>query len=181
MDLAAQLEKEIRNEQVEIETKGRKLIIRVQEKGSFSSGSAELQDEFFPILDKLIQSLAKIEGSISVEGHTDSIPIKTAKFPSNWDLSIARALEVSHGLFDDGTIDSDRFTIVGHADTRPLVPNNTAKNRSINRRVEIVLQETPDKSLKDNLKKLRETTTTPEAFTSDEDESFFDLDSSEIF
>ena len=181
MELAAQLEQEIQNEQVEIETKGRKLIIRVQEKGSFASGSAELQDEFFPILDKLIQTLSKIEGNISVEGHTDSIPIRTAKFPSNWYLSTARALEVASGLFEDSPLTQDRFTIVGHADTKPLVPNNTPENRAINRRVEIVLQEAPDKKLKDDMRKLRENSTTPEAFTSGEEDSFFDLDSSEIF
>lgn len=182
MDMAAKLEEEIRNDQVEIETQGRKLIIRVQEKGSFGSGSAELQEEFFPILEKIIQSLSAIEGNISVEGHTDSIPIETAKFPSNWDLSIARALEVARGLFFDGTIAQDRFKIVGHADTKPLVPNDTAQNRAINRRVEIILQDAPDPELREKMRKLREArTTTSEDFTSDDKDDFFDLDSNEIF
>jgi chemotaxis protein MotB len=184
MDLAAQLEKEIRNEQVEIETKGRKLIIRVQEKGSFASGSAELREEFFPILDKLVLSLAKIEGTISVEGHTDSIPIKTSEFPSNWYLSTARALEVAHGLFESGALDQSRFRIAGYADTLPLVPNDSANNRAINRRVEIVLQELPDAAMQANIKKLRESQTkTPEAFNkdSDADGGFFNLDNDEIF
>lgn len=184
MEMAAKLEQEIRNEQVEIETRGRKLVIRVQEKGSFSSGSAELRDEFLPILEKLIQSLAKIEGTISVEGHTDSIPIRTGEFPSNWYLSTARAQEVAHGLFDDGTLDQSRFRIVGYADTKPLVPNDTPQNRATNRRVEIVLQENPDPELQEKMKKLREKTTTPESFTSDKKEGeggFFDLDNNEIF
>ncbi len=184
MEMAAKLEQEIRNEQVEIETRGRKLIIRVQEKGSFASGSAELQEEFFPILEKLIQSLAQIEGNISVEGHTDSIPIKTREFPSNWDLSIARALEVAHGLFDDGTLAQSRFRIAGFADTKPLVPNDTAQNRAINRRVEIVLQEAPDPALKESMQKMRDAaTTSPEAFTSGKKDEggFFDLENNEIF
>ncbi|MCG8614146.1 MAG: flagellar motor protein MotB [Pseudomonadales bacterium] len=179
MEMAAKLEKEIRNQQVEIETRGRKIIIRVQEKGSFSSGSAELQDEFLPILEKLIDSLSDIEGSIAVEGHTDSIPINTPQFPSNWDLSIARALEVAHGLFDDGNLDETRFTITGYADTKPLVPNNTAENRAINRRVEIVLQQPTANDVKEDIEKLREYT--PGAFTGEQESEFFDLDQNEIF
>ncbi|PIE43144.1 MAG: type VI secretion system protein TssL [Gammaproteobacteria bacterium] len=181
MDLAAKLEAEIRNDQVEIETRGRKIVIRVKEKGSFASGSAELQDEFFPILEKLIASFKKIEGSISVEGHTDSVPIQTAEFPSNWDLSTARALEVARGLFEDGSLDQSRFRILGLADTRPLVPNNTADNRAINRRVEIILQQPTGDERKEELEKMREYN--PDAFLESDPkvDEIFDLDSNEIF
>ncbi|PID42975.1 MAG: type VI secretion system protein TssL [Proteobacteria bacterium] len=181
MDLAARLESEIRNEQVEIETEGRKIVIRVHEKGSFASGSAELQDDFIPILEKLISSLKEIEGSISVEGHTDSIPIKTAAFPSNWDLSIARALEVARGLFDDGGLDQSRFRILGFADTRPLVPNNTAANRAINRRVEIVLQQPTGEERKEELKRMREYQSDSSSESEPAEDDIFDLDSNEIF
>lgn len=156
MDIAAKLENEVRSNMVEIETRGRKIVIRVQEKGSFSSGSAKLQTEFFPVLDKLIELLADIEGNITVEGHTDNIPISTDQFPSNWDLSVARALEVSHGLFGDGTLDQARFTVTGLSDTKPLVPNDTPEGRARNRRVEIILQEPVDPELKENIRKARE-------------------------
>ncbi|MCA9018000.1 MAG: OmpA family protein, partial [Planctomycetaceae bacterium] len=155
MEMAANLEKEIRSNMVEIETKGRKIIIRVQEKGSFSSGSAELQTEFYPVLDKLVEILKDIDGTISVEGHSDDVPIKTARFPSNWDLSVARALEVAHGLFDEGLLEQSRFTISGYADTQPLVPNDSPENRSRNRRVEIVLQQANDPKIKSDKERAR--------------------------
>jgi len=177
-DIAEKLQQEIAKDMVEIETKGRKIVIRVQEKGAFASGSATLQDEFIPVLDKLIDILQAIEGSIAVEGHTDDVPIQTAAFPSNWDLSTARALEVAHGLFDDGYIKQDRFTITGYADTLPLVPNDSPENRKQNRRVEIVLQEKTDKQVKAQLKE------ESQAIDADSDldiNEFFNLDPDEIF
>jgi chemotaxis protein MotB len=175
----AKLESEIRSNMVEIETRGRKIVIRVQEKGSFSSGSARLQTEFFPVLDKLIELLADIEGNIAVEGHTDNIPINTAQFPSNWDLSVARALEVSHGLFDDGALDQSRFTVTGMADTKPLVSNDTPEGRARNRRVEIILQEAVDPKLKEDIRKAREVDAG--SFQGGEFDGFEELDPDEIF
>lgn len=177
-DIAEKLQEEIAKDMVEIETKGRKIVIRVQEKGAFASGSAELQSEFFPVLDKLINVLETIEGDIAIEGHTDDVPIKTALFPSNWDLSAARALEVAHGLFDDGYIKQDRFTITGRADTQALVPNDTPENRARNRRVEIVLQEKTDKEVKEQLRE--ESREVIESNNLDFDR-IFDLDPNEIF
>jgi chemotaxis protein MotB len=176
-EIAESLQSEIAKDMVELETKGRRIVIRIQEKGAFSSGSATLQNEFIPVLDKLITILASIEGQISVEGHSDDIPIQTIMFPSNWDLSVARALEVAHGLFDDGFIQQDRFVITGFADTRPLLPNDTPENRRKNRRVEIILQEKTDKQVK---QKLRE-----ESKKFDKNtqmiENLLDLDPDEIF
>ncbi|MFT6030151.1 MAG: chemotaxis protein MotB [Oleiphilaceae bacterium] len=176
-EIAESLQSEIAKDMVELETKGRRIVIRIQEKGAFSSGSATLQNEFIPVLDKLISILASIEGQISVEGHSDDIPIQTIMFPSNWDLSVARALEVAHGLFDDGFIQQDRFVITGFADTRPLLPNDTPENRRKNRRVEIILQEKTDKQVK---QKLRE-----ESKKFDKNtqmiENLLDLDPDEIF
>jgi chemotaxis protein MotB len=162
---------------VEIETKGRKIIIRVQEQGSFASGSADLQPDFIPVLEKLIDILRDVPGHIAVEGHTDNVPIKTVMYPSNWDLSVARALEVAHGLFDDGLIEQNRFSIKGLADTQPLVPNNTPENRTRNRRVEIVLQEQTDQDLK---RQLREDVQHMDA-NEEELDQFFELDPDEIF
>ncbi|MCB0386017.1 MAG: OmpA family protein [Bdellovibrionales bacterium] len=185
MDLAQKLEKEIRNEQVEIEVKGKKMIIRVQEKGSFDSGSAELQDAFFPILEKLVSSLRNIEGDISIEGHTDSIPIKTALFPSNFDLSVARALEVARGLMEDGTLDTNRFHVVGWGATRPLEPNSTPANRAVNRRVEIIVHEPSDPRSQDKIKQMMDFTAPPDVEkgkpTGPAGDNLFELDSNEIF
>lgn len=177
IEMAAKLQDEVAKDMVEIETKGRKIVIRVQEKGSFSSGSAELQFDFLPVLEKLIEILKDVEGGIAVEGHTDDVPIKTAAFPSNWDLSVARALSVAHGLFDSGEIDEGRFTIAGYADTRPLVPNETPEQRAQNRRVEIILQEKTDSQVK---QELRETAQDIETDPSQLDQ-IFQLDPDEIF
>lgn len=176
-EIAEKMQTEVAKDMVELETKGRKIIIRIQEKGAFASGSAKLQDEFIPVLDKLIDILESTEGHIAVEGHTDDIPIKTVMFPSNWDLSVARALEVAHGLFDDGYISQDRFSVTGYADTLPLVPNDTPENRKRNRRVEIILQEKTDEQVKEEL---REESKTLDAAPKVID-NFFELDPDEIF
>lgn len=179
VDMAAQLEAEIRSNMVEIETRGRKIVIRVQEKGSFSSGSAMLQPEFLPVLDKLIDMLADMEGDITVEGHTDNIPISTDQFPSNWYLSTARALEVAHGLFYENALDQSRFTIKGMADTKPLVPNDTPEGRAKNRRVEIILQAPVGDDLKEDIRKAREIDAG--SLRGDELEGFEELDPDDIF
>jgi chemotaxis protein MotB len=176
-EIAEKLQTEVAKDMVELETKGRKIIIRIQEKGAFASGSARLQDEFIPVLDKLIDMLGTIEGHIAVEGHTDDIPIQTAQFPSNWDLSVARALEVAHGLFDDGFVKQERFSITGYADTRPLVPNDNPENRKRNRRVEIILQEKTDKQVKEELKQESKTLDAKPK----EIDDFFELDPDEVF
>ena len=176
-EIAEKLQTEIAKDMVELETQGRRIVIRIQEKGAFASGSATLQNDFIPVLDKLITILSSIEGQISIEGHSDDVPIQTIMFPSNWDLSVARALEVAHGLFDDGFIKQDRFVITGFADTRPLVPNDSEDSRRKNRRVEIILQEKTDKQVKE---KLREESKKIEKNTRTFD-NIFDLDPDEIF
>ena len=98
--------------------------------------------------------LRDVPGRISVEGHTDSIPIATARFRSNWDLSSSRALSVAHELFR-GEVDHNRFMVTGFADTKPLVANDTEDNRSRNRRVEIVIHQGVDDETSDELKELQ--------------------------
>lgn len=176
-EIAEKMQTEVSKDMVELETQGRKIIIRIQEKGAFASGSARLQDEFIPVLDKLIDILNSVEGHIAVQGHSDDIPIQTYQFPSNWDLSVARALEVAHGLFDDGYLEQSRFTITGFADTRPLVPNDSPENRKRNRRVEIILQEKTDKQIKEELREESKTLdATPKVI-----DNFFELDPDEVF
>ncbi len=178
IDIADKLQEEVAEDIVEIETRGRKIIIRVQEKGSFSSGSARLESEFIPILEKLIDILNEVGGQISVEGHTDDIPIKTAQFPSNWHLATSRALEVATGLFLTGEIDEGRFSIAGFADSQPLVPNDTPENRAKNRRVEIVLQEKTDDQVKQEVIDARDVL---ESGSPEEKRRILELDPAEIF
>jgi chemotaxis protein MotB len=147
VQFAQALAQEIGDGAVEVETDQTKVIIRVQEKGSFSSGSAELKFEYIPVMAKIRDVLLDVPGNVSIEGHTDNIPYSGRAFFSNWDLSAARALAVANELFDDERIDQTKYQIIGHADTKPLVPNNTAENRATNRRVEIVIQRGRDKEL----------------------------------
>lgn len=140
-DLAEELSEQIAKGEVEIETEGRKIVIRIREKGSFSSGSADLAPEYKAVMVKLSDLLAGKAGKILVQGHTDNIPIATARFRSNWELSSARAVSVAHELIRNGNLDQSRLTVTGHADTVPLAPNDNRDNRARNRRVEIVINQ----------------------------------------
>ncbi len=141
MDLAAALKDQIAAGEVEIETRGRQIIIRIKEKGAFSSGSASLTRSYFKALKKLGDILAAKQGDIAVQGHTDNVPIRTDRFRSNWDLSSARAVSVTHELLRSGKMPPERFTVSGYGSTRPMLDNKTAANRASNRRVEIVIQQ----------------------------------------
>jgi len=145
VEFAAALAQEIGEGSVEVETDGKKIIIRIKEKGSFDSGSAELKFESIPVLAKIRDVLLNVQGNVAIEGHSDNIPYAGRRFESNWDLSVARALAVAHELFGDPRIDQSRFKVLGLADTKPLVPNDTRQNRVKNRRVEIIVQKGKDK------------------------------------
>lgn len=138
------LSAEIGEGAVEVETEGTKVIIRLREQGSFAPGSAFVQDDYIPILAKIRDLLITIPGIIAVEGHTDSVPFRSAAFPSNWHLSAARALAVADELFADRRVNENRFTVAGFASTRPRVPNDSEANRERNRRVEIIVQRDKD-------------------------------------
>ncbi|MCG8673145.1 MAG: OmpA family protein [Pseudomonadales bacterium] len=141
VEAAQSLKAEIEDGKIEVETKGRKIIIRVKEQGSFASGSATLRPSFIPIMDKIRDAIKEMRGTFDVTGHTDDVPISTHRFRSNWELSSSRSVSVAHELMKTGEMDPALFSIVGNGDTQPLVPNDTPENRSINRRVEIVVEQ----------------------------------------
>ena len=90
-------------------------------------------------MDKITAVVNGSEGTVTVAGHTDNIPIKSGLYRSNWELSAARAVTIAQTLLTDGSVDENRLVINGHADTVPLVDNDTPENRAQNRRVEIIL------------------------------------------
>ncbi|HED19313.1 MAG TPA: flagellar motor protein MotB [Gammaproteobacteria bacterium] len=143
------LGREIKDGSIDVETAGQKIIIRVREKASFSSGRAELKSAFRPILARVAKILKGSEGKIIVAGHTDNVPIYTERFRSNWELSSARAVSVAHAMMQATNIPPNRFLIQGYADTAPMVKNDSAANRAKNRRVEIILQQGDDKESAD--------------------------------
>ncbi|MBX2808941.1 MAG: flagellar motor protein MotB [Cellvibrionaceae bacterium] len=139
--LAEALTEEIASGEIEVETEGRKIIIRIREKGSFKSGSHELSDRYYDVMDEIRGVLLQKPGKIQVQGHTDNIPIRSARYRSNWELSAARAVTVAEALMKSGDINPRRFEVSGLADTQPLVDNSTKANRIRNRRVEIVVRQ----------------------------------------
>jgi chemotaxis protein MotB len=109
----------------------------------FPSGAGEFAPVAEPVLDKLAEVLKPFPNPIRVEGHTDDRPIKTAAFPSNWELSAARAASVVHQFMRQG-IDPMRMEIVGFGEFRPRQPNDTIEGRNANRRVAVlVLEDVP--------------------------------------
>ena len=138
-ELRQALGEEIREGMLSVETDGEKVVVRIQEKGAFPSGSANLDPGFMTVMQTIIQSLVDTTGQLIVSGHTDDIPIATEQYRSNWDLSSARAVSVVHQLVRDGAIQAGRVLVEGRADTQPLVPNDSQDNRARNRRVEIIL------------------------------------------
>lgn len=138
-ELREQLQQEIDAGLVTVETEESKIIIRIQEKGSFPSGTANLNPGFLDVMRKISDAVAKSPGKVIVAGHTDNVPISTARYRSNWELSSARAVTVVHALLQNPDIDSTRVQVEGHADSRPLQPNDSPGNRASNRRVELIL------------------------------------------
>ena len=116
-----------------------RISFRISSAILFASGNAELQDGGYIALDPLIPVLAGNNLHITVAGHTDNIPISNALYPSNWELSSARAGSVIRYLTETG-ISPQRLTAIGYADTRPLQSNDSEQGRSANRRVEISLE-----------------------------------------
>ncbi len=140
-ELTAALKKEIEADMIEVEAHDQSITIRIKDKGSFASGTARLTDDFIEILEIIADELSKTKGNITVAGHTDDIPINTARFRSNWALSSARAVAVTHELLLDKRMDQSRFSIQAFADAKPLVDNDSAENRAKNRRVEIIISQ----------------------------------------
>lgn len=134
------LAKEIKEGLVSIVEKDREIIIRFPDATAFDSGSADLKNAATPILDRLATVLLNVRGQVHVSGHTDDIPISTARYRSNWDLSAARAVSVVHQLIERGRIPADRLTAQGFADSRPVAPNDSSENRALNRRVDVGVQ-----------------------------------------
>ncbi len=138
--LKTALASEIAQGRAQVERDGERIVVRLVVQGSFYSGKAELSPDFSPLLLKIGRSIASGPGRITIEGHTDSIPVAGHdRFRSNWDLSGARAAAVADFLIDHAGIVRERVVVRGLADTRPLAPNTTREGRAKNRRIEILV------------------------------------------
>jgi len=166
-----EVEEAMKQEQVATEVKVTKegMTITIQEAGDnvfFESGSSDLSPRMEEILDKIAPPLKKLadEGhDIVVEGHTDDIPIRTARFPSNWELSTARATAVVQSLIQIDKLPPQHLGAIGYGQFKPLVPNDSAESRSKNRRVVFFVKNKPPSTDKDKKEKPKEGTAKPMA------------------
>ena len=124
---------------VHLEQQERGLIIRFAEQVFFDLGEATLKPEALDILSAVAEFLRDLPNPLRVEGHTDNWPIRTARFPSNWELSVHRATNVVRYLINEEGFDPQKLSAVGYAEYRPIRPNDTAEDRAMNRRVDIVI------------------------------------------
>lgn len=123
---------------VMLESDARSAIVRVKGDGLFASGSDRIESEFEPVVQRIADAIARVPGKVLVTGHSDNVPMFSARFPSNWHLSEARARSVLE-LLTASAADGDRFSHEGRADTEPLTDNATPEGRARNRRVDIAV------------------------------------------
>ncbi len=115
------------------------LVISLREAGFFASGAATPKPETLPILRQIAASLASTPYDLRIEGHTDNVPIHTAEFDSNWELSTARAMSIARIFLDHRLIPPDRISTAGYAEFHPVASNDTPEGRAENRRVDLVV------------------------------------------
>ncbi|MGD0434889.1 MAG: flagellar motor protein MotB [Bryobacteraceae bacterium] len=137
--LNKQLEDDIKSGKLEVRLEPRGLVISLRQSAFFSSGTDVLDEGALPTMKKLAELIGSLPNPIQLEGHTDSIPIHNPRFPSNWELSCARAIAVLNTLCGTFNLDRVRFSVVGRADTLPLASNDTPEGRARNRRVDVVI------------------------------------------
>ncbi len=117
----------------------RGVVVSLPESLYFRTGTANLRTEALENMAEIAKGLAAQRGEIVVEGHTDDLPVRSPLFPSNWELSAARAARVVRYLIEEAGFDGARLSAVGLADTRPLVENSDEATREANRRVQLVI------------------------------------------
>jgi chemotaxis protein MotB len=137
--LSSTLEQEIKDGKVEVSLEPRGLVVSLKQTAFFPSGNDAIDPSTAPTLAKLAEALNAVRNPLRIEGHTDSQPIHTARFRSNWELSAARAIAMMEFLAAHYNVDRNRVGIVGFADTQPEATNDTPEGRGKNRRVDIVI------------------------------------------
>lgn len=132
------LPEEIAAGKIEVRDLADRSIVLVHSDGLFDPGSANISESFNALLGRIGMAVAKVNGTVLIRGHSDNVPIRSARFPSNWHLSQARADAVS-AVIATQLGDKRKIQSEGRADSEPLLPNDTPENRAKNRRVEIIV------------------------------------------
>ncbi len=131
--------KALSEDQIKYIIEKRGLVIRVSERLFFESGDASIRRDFTPMLNVLARAFENVPNHIRIEGHTDSVPINTPKFPSNWELSTARATTIVRYLLANFDLKQERLSATGYAEFHPIETNRTPEGRLQNRRVDFVV------------------------------------------
>lgn len=126
-------------DRVTVNMQERGLVVSFMDAAMFASGCDRVLPEYAEIIQRTGAILLQVENYIRVEGHTDNVPIRTARFPTNWELSAARATRVLNILRQDNEIPPERLSASAYGEYRPLRPNDTPENRRFNRRVDLVV------------------------------------------
>lgn len=144
-DILKVLEPLVRNGRVKVTQSNRGIAVEINASVLFASGQAQLRAESGRVLERVARVLAATQQGIQVEGYTDDAPIRTSQFPSNWELSAARASSVVR-LFIDNGVAAERLSAIGYGPNRPVMSNDTPEGRRRNRRVTVmILAENPGK------------------------------------
>lgn len=123
---------------IDVEQNDRYITLTFKDGILFDSGKADIKDTAIDILRDVVDEISKYkDNNIKIEGHTDNMPINTARFPNNWYLSAARAISVATYFIDEKNFSPDRISTEGYGEYKPKAPNDTPENRNKNRRVEI--------------------------------------------
>lgn len=134
---------EIKRNEVALHLEPDGLVISLREAGFFDSGSASIKKQAEDAFRRVAQVLQEHPYGVRIEGHTDTVPIHTPQFASNWELSTARATELVKLLIEEHSIAADRLSAAGYAEFHPVADNATSKGRQLNRRVDIVILTAP--------------------------------------
>jgi chemotaxis protein MotB len=145
--IRAELEKalagEIKRNEVAVRTEPDGLVVSLREMGFFDSGSAAMKPEAEAAFARVAQILQEHACAVRIEGHTDTVPIHTSQFASNWELSTARATELVKALIEKHGVAPERLSAAGYAEFHPVASNASPKSRQLNRRVDVVILTAP--------------------------------------
>jgi chemotaxis protein MotB len=133
------LAEEIRTGKIEVHLDIRGLVISLRQAAFFPSGGDEIASSGLDSIENIARTIHDLPNPVELEGHTDSAPIHTRRFNSNWDLSAARSIAMLHLFEDKYGIPGTRFAVAGYADAKPVDSNDSAEGRAHNRRVDIVI------------------------------------------
>ena len=138
-NIAKQLKETAQDGNIQIIKEKGSLTVRLGEGLLFDSASAEIKPKSKQTLDEIAKVLTKNQKHIRIEGHSDNLPIKNAKYGTNWELSSVRASKIADYLIVNKKLDKKRFTVAGYADIKPIATNSTSQGRAKNRRVDIII------------------------------------------